>query len=256
MTSQTKARPQKRRVHVGLLAGCTFFLRLVLHSSSKIEKGNKSRMRICDALPLHGHPIAFFPSGSDRMAAGAHGQRGRGELERRACMQQGDQLPVGPSRVVAVGFVRACGEQTRCRRAARAFWSRPVFFSRRTPCIGLDTNSGGARRRRQGADAAGGAASGLCRAVVGRASARCFPHLHAWGSAPKGMSFGIGQPNNQALQCGARPAPVVGRRSMPFLHPPAIGVVVGLLVSPKAPCKSACAMQAALCSAVLLPLSL
>ena len=198
-------------------------------------------MRICDALPLHGHPIAFFPSGSDRMAAWAHGQRpcgfylpGRGELERRACMQQGDQLPVGPSRVVAVGFVRACGEQTRCRRAARAFWSRPVFFSRRTPCIGLDRGGAGGERTRQEAHPL------ACR------------RWQSQGVSPKG----IGQPNNQALQCGARPAPVVGRRSMPFLHPPAIGVVVvGLLVSPKAPCKSACVMQAALCSAVLLSLS-
>ena len=171
---------------------------------------------------------------------------GRGELERRACMQQGDQLPVGPSS----SRIRACMWGANALQEGRTRLLEPAGVLLKAHALHWS------RHEFRGADAAGGAASGLCRAVVGRASARCFPHLHAWGSAPKGMSFGIGQPNNQALQCGARPAPVVGRRSMPFLHPPAIGVVVGLLVSPKAPCKSACVMQAALCSAVLLPLSL
>lgn len=109
-------------------------------------------------------------------------------LERRACSRAGDH----PS----AAFVRACGEQTRCRRgpgpAARAFWSRagrPVFFSRRTPLAAtrIQGRAGGTERRRHGQGAGQPAVPSTRRRCQSERCRTCV--VVAWGSAPKGMSF-------------------------------------------------------------------
>jgi hypothetical protein len=114
------------------------------------------------------------------------------ELERRACVHAAGVtscccLPVLP--IPSSGFVRACGEQTRCRRAAHTRLLEPA---------GVLLKAHASHCSRHEFRAGEPLPSALCRAVVvGRA--RGLPRLHAWGSAPKGMSFGIGQPNNRSI---------------------------------------------------------
>jgi hypothetical protein len=111
------------------------------------------------------------------------------------------------------------------------------------------------QRRRSGGEGGGdrSGSGGRPSLPERRASERDrLPHMHAWGSAPKGNVFYLasGSPTTErrplacaCVWCGARPGPA---RSMPF--PPILPASRVGLATPKAPCKSACMMQAALYS--------